>query len=222
MKVGTDGVLLGAWATATTSPTSVLDIGTGTGLIALMLAQRFPLACIEAVELDAAACQQASENFAASPWAERLRLHAGNFLTLPTTPYDMLVANPPYFENALPAANAARGTARHTQSLGYAQLVAKAAELLQPAGTLHLVLPTEVGERVRQLALQQNLHLHARCYVRTTPPKAPKRVLMRFGFDTLPCAETELVLEEERHRYSAAFEQLTQDFYLPKRPTSLQ
>ena len=143
MKVGTDGVLLGAWADVS-GVTRALDVGTGTGLIALMLAQRSESLQLAAIDIDEGAVLQATENVAASPWGERIGVEQADFVSfVPAKPYELIVSNPPYFQDSLKSPNDSRTAARHTDSLGFDQLVAKASELLAADGRFCVVIPTD-------------------------------------------------------------------------------
>ncbi|MDY3732324.1 MAG: methyltransferase, partial [Alloprevotella sp.] len=145
MKVGTDGVLLGAWAEADTVNTrSVLDIGTGSGLIALMLAQRLPEALVVGIDVVPEAVEAARRNAAASPFSGRVRIEAVSLQTFTCdTPFDAITCNPPYYDNSLNCPDESRNTARHTTSLSYAELITHSKRLLSDDGTLNLVLPTD-------------------------------------------------------------------------------
>ena len=230
MKVGTDGVLLGAWAPAnpfTPNPlTRILDIGTGSGLIALMLAQRFPEASIDAIDIDEAAVEQARENFAVSPWTDRLHaFHArlqdwqNHPLQITNYKYDLIVSNPPYFQNSLKNPDKGRQTARHTDTLSYAELLRHSARLLTEKGLLALVLPAEAEQEVRGLAAAELLSLTRITRVYSKESKPARRVLLEFEKSTsrdtdISMTEDSLVLENEIGGRSAAYQELTKDFYL--------
>ena len=226
MKVGTDGVLLGAWAPAnplTTNPlTRILDVGTGSGLIALMLAQRFPLAQIDAIDMDEAAVEQASNNFCSSPWTERLHAYHSPLqewrMVNGKCPngkwYDLIVSNPPYFQNSLKNPDKGRQTARHTDTLSYAELIKHSARLLEEDGVLALILPAESEKEVRGLAAAERLSLTRVTRVYSKENKKPKRVLLAFGKGVSGLEEDTLVLEDEKGGRSAAYRELTKDFYL--------
>lgn len=226
MKVGTDGLLLGAWASlpsgisptataATAAESTFLDIGTGSGLISLMLAQRAPLAQISAVELDPAAATQAKFNFQQSPFASRLQLLKGDILTYqPAERYALIVSNPPFFENALPAADPKRHQARHTASLPLPLLLAKAAELLTPDGSFALILPEAAAETFSHLAHQQGWFALASCQVQSRADKAPIRRLMQWQRQRCQAAKQQLVIHNDDGGYSAQYRQLLRDFYV--------
>lgn len=218
MKVGTDGVLLGAWAPLT-QPQHILDIGTGSGLIALMLAQRYPQAQVTGIDIDAASVEQAAENVAASPFADRVtvRCQALQALEGATAAFDAIACNPPFFEETLLPPDAGRAAARHTTSLPFDELVAASARLLADGGRFCVVLPTTAFDAFRLLCFREGLFLVQRCDVQTSPRKAPKRTLACFtkgGDDsTAQMTTTQLVLMENGHR-STDYAALTSDFYL--------
>jgi tRNA1Val (adenine37-N6)-methyltransferase len=221
MKVGTDGILLGAWADADCL-TRILDIGTGTGVVALMLAQRFPAANLDAVEIDQSAYQQASENFASSPWASRLHAICADVskwsrLCDQAGQYSLIVANPPWFADSLKPPTEARSLARHTASLSSQDLIAAADRLLSPGGSLCVILPAEQCHPFMDLAGLVNLHCRRSCEVLPNAGKPAKRVLLQFcrASCPLPYEATKLIVETDiRHQYSSEFMRLTADFYL--------
>ena len=218
MKVGTDGVLLGAWAAVPPSGT-VLDIGTGTGLIALMVAQRAPQAHVVGIDIDAAAVLQAKENVAASPFSSRvsirqaeLSVYAASF----TERYAAIVCNPPFFTESLLPPNQARSAARHEQSLPFPTLVSCASQLLQDDGSFNVILPSSALGDFRSEAFAHDLVLTRLCHVRTTPSKPPKRILGTFvkaPSTPFRFEEDTLVLMEGGTR-SADYTSLTSEFYL--------
>ena len=226
MKVGTDGVLLGAWAGASESseeasqPTikRILDIGTGSGLVALMLAQRFPHAFVDGIDIDSSAVQQAEENFSRSPFAARMRACCCPLQEwMQKEPYDMIVSNPPYFSNSLECPNDMRTNARHDNMLTFAGLLEHSNRLLSPEGVLSLVLPADAEKAIMKEARLQHLHCVRLCRVYTTATKPAKRILISFAHQErkgmLLTSET-LCLSEAAHPRSAAYSALTQDFYL--------
>lgn len=215
MKVGTDSIMLGAWVLFE-SPKSVLDIGTGSGVIALMMAQRFPDASITAVEIVPEAVSQAQQNFDDSPWSERLRMVEADICKLQKLEaFDLIVTNPPYFEDGKLPQDEGRRTARHTGSLSHGQLVDCVDRLLSDDGQFAVVLPAESQLRFRQICEQVGLHCSGLCLVRPGPGAVAKRVLMQFGRSVVENGPSEsLVVELSRHKYSLEFKQLTTDFYL--------
>ncbi|MCF0236559.1 MAG: methyltransferase, partial [Bacteroidaceae bacterium] len=184
MKVGTDGVLLGCWAALPIQGQGLaLDVGAGSGLIALILAQRYPTLQITALEIDPSAADQAAENVVASPFAAQVEVVCGDFLHHPLTPQSVaaIMSNPPYFEEDLLAPNPQRAQARHaTAGLTFEALIARSAELLQQGGSLQVVLPTTAQSRFHTICNQHGLNLVRETKVQTTPQKAPKRVLLHF------------------------------------------
>ena len=221
MKVGTDAVLLGAWAEPLNSKLSTLhflDIGTGSGVIALMLAQRFANAHIVGIDIDEAAAQQAAANFAASPWSDRLvaqhislqdyTLNSTLSTTLHSKLYtlNLIVSNPPYFRSSLKCPDEGRKQARHTDTLSYDELIRCSAMLLAEDGVLALILPQEAQEDILTMAAANGLHLWRLTQVITSPEKPAKRVLMALTKGEMAIEEEELVL---RHDHP-----LFKDFYL--------
>ena len=219
-KVSTDACLLGA-ATDLRGATRVLDLGTGTGLLALMVAQRAPAASIEAIEIDPAAAAQAAANAAASPWAGRVRVRplslAAYAATLPPA-FSHIICNPPFFRGSLLPPDAARATARHAgaASLTLADIAAFAAAFLEPAGALTVLLPPSELAQFAQAARAGGLPPQARLLVRHRPGGRVTRVIGQFGRGPgVGLAERELVIKEaDGQAYSAAFRALLGEFYL--------
>ena len=231
MKVGTDGVLLGAWCPISnyqlsiinyqlSTPFRVLDIGTGSGLIALMLAQRCPEAHIDAIDIDQAAVEQAKENVQISNFKSQI----SNFVSRlqdwkPETKYDIIVSNPPYFRNSLKNPDKGRELARHTDTLSYDDLFRHSARLLNEHGQLALILPAEAENDVRETAERYSLFITRITRVYSKPSKPAIRVLMSFQKSSIfnlqsSIIEDTLVLENETGGRSAAYQQLCQEFYL--------
>ena len=225
MKVSTDACLLGA-AVDLTDATRLLDIGTGTGLLALMAAQRHPSVAIEAIEIDEAAAAQAAANVAGSPWASRIRVRglslAQYAATSATGPgadfrFSHLVCNPPFFRQSLRAPNAARATARHEGggALTFGELAGFAAEFLLPSGSLTVLLPPPEMLQFTSEAAEFGLKMQARLAVRHRPGGRTTRHIARFGRGTGAVVETELViLAAAGAGYSAGFRALLAGFYL--------
>jgi len=216
MKVGTDGVLLGAWANLHNAQ-SILDIGTGTGLIALMMAQRSP-AHVDAIELESSAFQQAQENIARSRWNNRIQIFHDtfqNFAAQSNTGYDLIITNPPYFVNSYQNTDEKRLHARHDQSLSYEDILQGTNKLLTPDGNFHLILPYSESSRFIETAREIGLYCVRKTYVRPRPDKPPKRLLMEFSRKKKPLTETYLVIENnKRHHYTEDYRALTKSFYL--------
>lgn len=218
MKVGTDGVLLGAWPELPEKGT-ILDVGTGTGLVALMAAQRSPQSHITGIDIDEAATLQAQENVMQSPFAEHIQIKHIAFEDFTTdTPFDTLLCNPPFFEETLLSPNKQRNTARHTNSLTFENLIAHASTLLKEMGTFQVIIPAEATAKFRQLCFAHHLYLCRLTWVKTTERKAPKRVLLCFVFSSqqnnvFTYHEDTLTLTENGMR-TAEYTQLTNDFYM--------
>ena len=208
MKVGTDGVLLGAWAP---SGSRILDVGTGSGLIARMLMQRCPEAEVEGIDIDEAAVAQAKEN-GVRAFQARLQDWKSDIGDC----YDLIVSNPPYFQNSLKNPDRGRELARHTDSLGYEELIAHSARLLKEEGQLALILPAEAEEEIRNLAARYSLfptHI-TRVYSKETKPA--RRVILAFcrKNSIVGLIVDSLVLEDEKGGRSAAYSKLCEEFYL--------
>ena len=213
MKVGTDGVLLGAW-TDVSSSRRILDIGTGTGLIALMLAQRSS-ARITAIDIDSEAVEQARENVGLSPWKDRIEVHLQDVCEYaPEEGFDVIVSNPPYFNHSLKCPDSQRTTARHTDSLDAGQLIGKAAGFLHPDGWFSVVIPADQSDDFIRMATNCGLFLSRHTHVITRPSLPPKRSLLEFRKTPVECRTDELLIELDRHVYSDAYIALTKDFYL--------
>lgn len=215
MKVGTDGVLLGAW-TSVKGARRILDVGTGTGLVALMLAQRSePDAAIVALEIDEKAVKQAQENIARSPWANQIEVVHADFKEYhPGEKFDVIVSNPPYFVDSLGCPDHQRNVARHNDSLTYESLLKGVAESLTENGTFTVVIPADVADRVKTVASQWNLNAMRQLNVITKPGGIPKRALITFSFSTHVCEIEDLLTEISRHQYSKEYCALTRDYYL--------
>ena len=216
MKVGIDGVLLGAWA-AVENTSSILDIGCGSGLIALMLAQRSD-AEIVAIDIDADAILQTVDNVSKSPWSNQIRtkeISLQLFVNEPTERFDLIVSNPPYFVNSTQAPSLSRTTARHTGSLSHEELIENAKLLLKPTGRICLILPVNEGLQCVEFAESIGLFCTKLVTVFPKPEAAAKRVLLEFSLLSNPKIESELTIESnERHQYSDEFSELAKDFYL--------
>ena len=215
MKVGTDGVLLGAW-TPVECASKILDIGTGTGLVALMLAQRsLPDASIVALEIDEAAAVQAKENAERSLWKDRIEVVNADFtMYRPSMKFDVIVSNPPYFVDSLTCPNQQRSAARHNNSLTYEELLKGVAGLLAKDGLFTIVIPTDVVDKVIATASQWELYAIRQLKVTTKPGGIPKRTLITFSFNNKECSFEELLTEVARHQYSEKYIALTREYYL--------
>lgn len=215
MKVGTDGVLLGAW-TPTNNAMRILDVGAGTGLISLQLAQRNSMAKIIAIEIDAMAAEQAKDNVARSPWAERIKIVCCDFKDYQSeNRFDLIVSNPPYFIDATKCPADERNMARHTGNLNYELLFSKSAHLLNGKGLLSIIVPTEMEKHVLDAAWNNKLYLQHRTNVYTKPGKTCRRLLLCFGFSNTKWETTDdLFIESKQGGYTTEYINLTKDFYL--------
>lgn len=217
MKVGTDGVLLGAWADCTNC-NRILDIGTGTGLIALMLAQR-STASIDAVELDKNACKDAATNFANSPWHHRITLHETtiqDFVSKSNHKFDLIVCNPPFFANSLKTPDSSRNMARHNDALPINDLFFCVKNLLEKHGRFEVIIPFELFDDYKQTAQIAGLYTLRLTMIKPTPQTKIKRVLLSFGSDKeITPITDELIIElNGRHKYSSQYIALTREYYL--------
>ena len=214
MKVGTDGVLLGAWSDVSHA-CNALDVGTGTGLVALMIAQR-SRAVITALEIDADAVSQAKENVADSPWRDRVEVIRQDFRTYtPDGKFDLIVSNPPYFAGSLLCPGEQRAMARHNGSLRYDELLEGVVRLLSGEGRFCVIVPADVSGALQKMAAGLGLYPSRQLIVVTRPGKPPKRTLIEFVFNSgIVCDRKELLLEEKRHQYSPGYIELTREFYL--------
>ena len=219
MRVNTDGVLLGAWATV--PATKVLDVGTGTGVIALMIAQRLlqPQYQIVAIDVDKPSIQQAQENFQQSKWSKSLvakHISLQDFKTEQL--FDLIISNPPYFNNALKNPSETKRTARHTDSLSYQDLTDAASKLLKPSGRLSVIIPFDEYPTMQSAIIATNkLRLSRLCKVFTLrQDPAPKRLLLEFTKEqiTHPVQEEALCIMEDPTTFTAEYKSLTKDFYL--------
>ncbi|MEH0154303.1 methyltransferase [Limibacter armeniacum] len=215
MKVGTDGILLGSWADVSQAK-NVLDIGTGTGLVALMLAQRNASAQIEAIEIDKVAAQQATENVEASPFASRLTVRQTSLQTFqPQHQYDVIVSNPPFFENSLKADSQQRNLARHTDSLSHEELCLFASEHLSDHGKLCMVLPHKAALTLIQQVERFGLSISSICEVSHSPSKQVRRILLELSKQNCssPVMDKLAIRAQDGITYSEAYKKLTNKFH---------
>lgn len=214
MKVGTDGCLLGGWFDCSRSR-NILDIGCGSGLISLMAAQRCD-ARITGVEIDREASFQAIENVKNSLWPNRIEIKNCDLLSYESdTLYDTIVSNPPYFQNSLKCDNTSRTLARHSDSLGSMDFFARCAMLATTDAKVSVIIPCDIMNEWERSAAENGFHVSRATYIKTTPSKTPKRVLIEFARDNNVSAVIEtLVLEEKRGEYSEQAKKILRDFYL--------
>jgi len=237
MKIGTDGVLLGAWTSIKQKPNAILDIGSGTGIIALQLAQRSTADRIDAIEIDTDAFEQCTTNFENSPWGDRLFCYHASLQEfaqeMPTyedfEPYDLIVSNPPFFETPNESEilkhrnsksqntkidNHKRALARYTDSLPFEHLIVCAAHLLSEDGVFSVIIPNDASDNFIQLCKKNHLFLHRKCAVQGTSTSLVKRCLLEFSFSKTTTVISNLIIEKSRHVYTSAYKELVQDFYL--------
>ena len=217
MKVGTDGVLLGAWVALENRPDFILDIGAGTGLIALMLAQRSGAETIDAVELDAEAFEQCVDNFETSPWADRLFCYHADFAEFADqmeASYDLIVSNPPYYAENVSSGDASRDRARQFRALPMEVLLNGVVRLLAPEGRFCLILPFKEEIAFLKEARTRGLFPARLMRVKGNPQAPVKRSLLELIRQEGQVAEETLIIEGERHEYTPEYRALTRDFYL--------
>ncbi len=219
MKVGTDGVLLGAWAKISTAVNSILDVGTGTGIIALMMAQRSSATIIDAVEIEGNAYEQCVENFENSPWNDRLFCYHADFNIFVEEiedKYDFITCNPPYFKSSdeKNKMSSARKTARFTGLLSFEELLKGVSKLLAKQGNFAVIIPFENQEEFIKIAQKYQLYCNYLTQIKGHASAPVKRVLLQFSFENLPIQKEELIIEIERHLYTKEYIDLTKDFYL--------
>lgn len=217
MKVGVDAVLLGCWAGEKAN--EILDIGTGCGVIALILAQRFPEAKITAIDVDLPSVEESSENFLNSPWSARMKAQMAEFpgfVKEVRKKYDLVVSNPPYFSSGIINPISQREKARHQYSLSVFSLIENASEMLSEKGRLAIIFPTEYMESVKEKVLMAGLHIFKTCMVKNREGKNSKRVMMEFGIcneDNLVTKEENLILFEDE-KPTKDYLNLCRDFYI--------
>ena len=214
MKVGTDGVLIGAW-TLCNNATNILDIGSGTGLISLILAQRNDAAVITGIEIEENAFLQSQDNFNNSKWSKRLSIiHTSLQDFNSENKFDLIVSNPPFFTDSTQANNQYRKLARSTNSLNFKELISKSKILLSENGIFSVIIPFKRKEEFISVALENNLYLRRICNVKGTVNSLVKRVLMQFNNSQNTILEESLIIEKERHQYTKEYISLCKDFYL--------
>lgn len=217
MKVGMDGVLLGAWADVSGAD-RILDIGTGTGLIALMMAQKNAIARIDAIEIDRDACEEAAFNVQQAQWSDRIHIQEISFQEFQQTnagKYKLIVSNPPFFSNGVKAPDGNRSQARHADALPLTVLISGAVVLLQEKGRIALVLPVETLPELEKLVLSNRLFILRLCRIKPNPIKPDFRILVELSNSKCVTLEENLMIEFEKHHdYTPEYKLLTKDFYL--------
>jgi tRNA1Val (adenine37-N6)-methyltransferase len=216
MKINTDGVLLGALAAAD-QPKAILDIGTGTGVIALMLAQRFTESHIEAVEIDPVAAKTAQGNFNLSPFAERLKALALGFEEffdqLPDKKYDLIVSNPPFFINSLKSRNANKELARHTDEYFFERLIASISNHLAINGLAYLILPLETSTLVKNISLENKLFIKMTIGIYSYNGSVPHREIIALSLTKTKAGNERFIIYDEPKLYSKQYQELLKDFF---------
>jgi len=217
MKVGTDGVLLGAWSGLAPNGGRILDIGCGSGLIALILAQKNPNSLLDAVEINRDCASQAVENVKNSPYHNRIKVYNDSFQNFSKSAlrYDLIVTNPPYFSKSLLPVLNSRAKARHTESLTHEELLKGVSSILNPQGIFSVIIPYDILDYFISKAVAYCLNPLRLCYVCPTSRSSPKRTLLEFSFLKKELKTEDLIIEEfGRHKYSEKYISLTKDFYL--------
>lgn len=217
MKIGTDGVLLGAWTSLKNNPFSILDIGAGTGILSLMLAQRSKAELIEAIEIDDNAYEQCAENFDNSVWNDRLTCYHASLLEFVKEiedNYDLIVCNPPFYTEDYKTENDARDLARFNDAMPFDHLIYAVANLLSENGLFTIIIPLKEESSFIDLALKNGLFPNKILRVRGNLNSDIKRSLIEFSFKNKTLKTSELTIETSRHKYTEDYIKLTKDFYL--------
>lgn len=217
MKIGTDGVLLGAWVSVKNKPFSILDIGAGTGIIALQLAQRSNAEMVDAIEIDENAYEQCVDNFENSPWGDRLFCYHASleeFVEDIEGKYDIVISNPPFYSEDYKTTDKSRDTARFTDALPFDELIESASRLLSDEGIFVVIIPRKEEEKFIKMASEVNLFPNRICRVRGTETSEEKRSLLEFSFEKNSLKLENLTIENSRRNYTEEYTKLVQDFYL--------
>lgn len=220
MKIGTDAVLLGSWCSVDGSPETILDIGSGTGVISLMLAQRFDAFTIDAIEIDENAYEETVENFEQSDWGDRLYCYNATFqdfaneIAEEEETYNLIVSNPPFYTDDFKTENKSRNIARFTSSLSFEELLLGVSKILSQDGVFAVIIPFREEQDFINLAKKSKLYPNRICRVQGNEASEIKRSLLEFSFHQSEIREEHLVIEKERHQYTKEYINLTKDFYL--------
>ncbi|WP_422107044.1 tRNA1(Val) (adenine(37)-N6)-methyltransferase [Winogradskyella sp.] len=217
MKIGTDAVLLGAWTSIRNHPFSILDIGAGTGVLSLMLAQKSDAQQIEAIEIDADAYEQCAENFENSPWNDRLFCYHASLLEFVEEiddTFDLIICNPPFYSEDYKTADTARDLARFNDAMPFEHLIFAVANLLSESGLFSVVIPKKEEAHFMDLASKTGLFPNRILHIKGHPHSEIKRSLIEFSFHKTEIQKDELIIETKRHQYTEAYINLTKDFYL--------
>lgn len=215
MKVGTDSVILGAWTPAY-EPQRILDIGAGTGILSLMMAQRFPTASIHSIEIDPETAEECKQNITLSPWKERIsvfQMDIRNFSA--SNSYDLILSNPPFFSEDTHSPNQKRSLARASHSLPFAQLLNCVNKFLSPQGNFSVVIPYKEETSFLQEATYYSLYPLQKLYLKGTPSSPIKRSFLLLSHQQVTQILIKLlIVEKERHQYTEEYQELTKNFYL--------
>ena len=217
MKIGTDAVLLGAWTCIDQNPNSILDIGAGTGILAIMLAQRSSAELIDAIEIDDQAFEQCVDNFENAPWNDRLFCYHASldaFVDEIEYQYELIISNPPYYSEDYKTDNEQRDLARFTDALPAEHLLASVSKLLSKNGLFSVIIPFKDEKNFIAFASNYGLFVNRICHVKGHSNAVIKRSLLEFSFHDTELVTEELVIETERHEYTKEYINLTKDFYL--------
>lgn len=217
MKIGTDSVLLGAWSSVSNNPFSILDIGSGTGVLALMLAQRSASQVIDAIEIDDNAYEQCVENFENAPWSDKLFCYHASLLEFSEEiddEYDLIISNPPFYSEDYKTENESRDLARFVDAMPFEHLVESVSKLLSKNGIFSVIIPFKEEEKFTALASKVKLHPKRVLHIKGNPDTEIKRSLIEFSFQKGDIKTSELIIETSRHQYTEDYINLTKDFYL--------
>nr|WP_104735411.1 methyltransferase [Hanstruepera ponticola] len=217
MKIGTDGILLGSWTRLDHHPFSILDIGAGTGVLSLMMAQRSQAGMIDAIEIDDNAYEQCVDNFEQAPWSDRLFCYHASLLEFADEiedTYDLIICNPPFYSEDYKSDNKQRDLARFQDAMPFEHLVACVSKLLSEKGVFSVIIPFKEEAGFVDLALKHKLFQNRTLHVKGNTNSDIKRSLMEFSFTKKPLVTETLIIETSRHRYTQEYINLTNDFYL--------
>lgn len=216
MKLGTDAVLLGAWATIEKAK-NILDIGTGCGILSLMAAQRNSEASIDALEIDKNSCECAKKNFAHSSWTNRIILYHQSFQAFfknTKKKYDGIISNPPYFSNQLPSPDSLRNQSRHNQSLPFDVLIYGCKKILADNGQIHVIIPDISFEEIKRLIQREQLFFHKHAIVMTNDTGKKKRHIITLGKNKMDYITEKIIIRDTEGNYTGQYKELTKEFYI--------
>ncbi|WP_282123149.1 tRNA1(Val) (adenine(37)-N6)-methyltransferase [Algibacter mikhailovii] len=217
MKIGTDAVLLGAWTSLKNQPFSILDIGAGTGILSLMLAQRSAAEVIDALEIDDLAYEQCVDNFEQSPWGDRLFCYHASleeFANEIDDQYDLIICNPPFFAEDYKTKNSQRDLARFQEAMPFEHLLESVSKLLNKNGVFAVVIPYNQESYFISIASKLGLFVNKILHVKGNPSSEIKRSLIEFSYDEQNNIKEDLTIEFDRHQYTPEYINLTKEFYL--------